>query len=258
MKRAVALLLLLMPNAARAGAWTMPRGHMQVIVQTIWSQAKSGYDSKSTASLPLDFEKSLTNADIEYGWNNWLTLIARPEFAHARTELFGRVHSDNDWAGAGGVRLRLMHSFGVLSAEFVAKSAGAYAMSVSRDGAAGRQLESRLLYGTNFRLFHRNGYLDIEGGYRWIAGPRADEIPVDVTLGYRLNWRTWLMLQSFNIVAMGNARPPYQYYRQHKIEFSTVTRFSHRLYLQSGAFVSPAGQNSLVEAGASMAVWLNF
>jgi hypothetical protein len=257
-KRALALLLLLLPQTAYAGAWTMPRRHMQIIVQSTWSDAKAGFDSTSSASLPLQFEKLLTDADIEYGWTNWLTLIARPEFAHARTVSYGRVKSNDDWAAAGGVRLRLMHGFGVLSAEFVAKSAGAYAMSVSRDGAAGRQLESRLLYGTNFRLFHRNGYIDVESGYRWIAGPRADEIPLDLTIGYRLNWRTWLMLQSFNIVAMGNARPPYQYYRQHKIEFSTVARFSHRLCLQSGAFVSPAGQNSLVEAGASMALWLNF
>ena len=258
MRRILALLVLLVPHAAFAGAWTMPRGEGQIILQSTWSRAYASYDSKGAASVPTLFEKSLSDIYAEYGWNNWLTLIADPEFAHARTEIYGRVKIDNDWAGAGGVRIRLLRNVGVLSAEFTAKSAGAYAMTVSRDGAPGRQLETRLLYGTNFHFFHRPGYIDIESGYRWIAGPRADEIPVDVTLGYRVDWRTWLMFQSFNIVAMGNARPPYEYYRQHKFEFSTVARFGPKVYIQSGAFISPAGQNALVEKGASVAIWLHF
>lgn len=259
MKRALLLLLLLAPQSAFAGAWTMPRGKMQIIASTTWSAAKSSFDSSGSASVPAQFEKSLTSIDLEYGWNDWLTLIADPEYAYARTlRISGRVETDHDWAESGGVRIRLAHSFGVLSAEFTAKSAGAYAMDVARDGAAGRQLETRLLYGTNFNLFGKRGYIDLECGYRWIAGPRADEIPVDVTVGYRANWRTWLMFQSFNIIAMDNARPPYEYYRQHKLEFSTVTWLSRTVSIQSSAFISPAGQNSLAEQGGSVAVWLRF
>ena len=259
MKRIFALLVLLLPHAAFAGAWTMPRGQTQIIAQTILSGASASYDSSASATIPTQFQKILSSADIEYGWKRWLTLVAIPEFAYARTAIsHGPIKTDRDWAGALGARVRLAHTFGVLSAEFTAKSAGAYEMSVSRDGAAGRQIEARLLYGTNFMLFHRRGYIDIESGYRWIAGPRADEIPLDITLGYQINWRTKLMLQSFNIVASGDARPPYQYYRLHKIEFSTVTRLSHRLSVQSGAFISPAGQNSLREQGVCMALWLHF
>lgn len=259
MRYLAAVALLLAPQAAFAGAWTMPRGDMQIIASSTWSGARSSFDSKGAATEPAQFEKSLSSIDIEYGWNNWLTLLADPEYAYARTlRPNGRIETNRDWAESGGLRVRLMHRFGVLSAEFTAKSAGAYAMDVSRDGAAGRQLETRLLYGTNFKLFGRRGYIDLESGYRWMAGPRADEIPVDVTLGYRATWRTWLMFQSFNIVAMGNARPPYEYYRQHKLEFSTVTWLSQTVSIQSAAFISPAGQNSLAEQGGSVAVWLRF
>lgn len=259
MKNALVLVLLLVPQAAFAGAWTMPRGHMQIIASSTWSGAHSSFDSSGSASVPAEFEKSLSSIDIEYGWNNWLTLLADPEYAYARTlRPNGRIETDHDWAESGGVRIRLAHTFGVLSAEFTAKSAGAYAMDVARDGAAGRQLETRLLYGTNFKLFGKRGYLDLESGYRWIAGPRADEVPVDITLGYRTNWRTWLMFQSFNIVAMNNARAPYEYYRQHKLEFSTVTWLSQEVSVQSSAFISPAGQNSLAEQGGSVALWFRF
>ncbi len=237
----------------------MPRGKMQIIASSTWSGARSRFDSKGSASEPAQFEKSLTSIDIEYGWTDWLTLLADPEFAYARTlRPGGAIETDRDWAESGGVRLRLAHRFGVLSMQFSAKSAGAYAMDVSRDGAAGRQIEARLLYGTNFNLFGKRGYLDLESGYRWNAGPRADEIPLDLTLGYRIDWRTWLMFQSFNIVAMGNARPPYQYFRQHKLEFSTVTWLSQSVSIQSSAFISPAGQNSLAEQGGSVALWLRF
>jgi len=253
-----AILAVLLPCAAHAGAWTQKAHHAQIIAETTWSNAANSFDSSGVASRPALFEKWLSTFYAEYGWNDRLTLILAPEYAHARVGApGGGITTANDFAVEAGVRYRITNAFGVLSVEADAKTAGAYAMSVSADRAAGRQLEARLLYGTNFRLFRHNGFADFEGGYRWIAGARPDEFPVDITLGLQVTHRTLILAQSFNIIASNNAQPPYQYYRQHKLELSTVTRLSNRISVQSGAFISPVGQNSLVERGAVLALWVN-
>src|SRR5262249_7255046 len=119
-------------------------------------------------------------------------------------------------------------------------------------------IEIRGLYGTNFTLFDRNGYADIEAGYRWIAGTRADEFPIAFSVGLQLGKRDSILLQSFNIVTRDNARPPYGYYRLRKLPYSIIAGVSDRVSIVSGACISPAGQNSLLERGATVAVWVNF
>jgi len=65
------------------------------------------------------------------------------------------------------------------------------------------------------------------------------------------------MAQSFNLIS-GPARPPYQPFRIHKIQFSAVWKVSPSFSLQSGAFFSPAGRNALDERGLVLSVWANF
>lgn len=259
MRRFVFAAMLLLPAPAQAGAWTLSEDHVQIITQETWSTAIASFDDTGTASIPAGYEKWLTSIDAEYGWNDWLTLIAAPEFAHARTlDPSGAVITANDFAAAAGARVRLYNDFGVVSAELTAKSAGAFAMSVSRGRAAGQEIEIRGLYGTNFTFFHRDGYADVEAGYRWIAGPRADEIPIDISVGMQITKKDSILIQSFNIITANNARPPYTYYRSHKLQISSIRRISDHVSLQSGAFVSPAGQNALLERGINVALWVNF
>ncbi len=139
-----------------------------------------------------------------------------------------------------------------------AKSAGAFNTTVSAGGSPGRQIELRFLYGTNFVLFGHDGFFDAEIAQRWIAGSRADEVPIDLTLGLRISKRTRVLVQSFNIVAEGNARPPFGFYRSHKLSLSLVTDVRPGLSVESGAYFSPAGQNALVERGFSSGLWLRF
>jgi len=64
-----------------------------------------------------------------------------------------------------------------------------------------------------------------------------------------------VMAQSFNVISGGNARPPFAYYRAHKVELSLVERVSRHWSLQLGGYLSPSGQNALVEKGLSLVLW---
>lgn len=208
---------------------------------------------------PIDFRKLLVTLHGEYGWNDWLTLILAPEYAHATLSRRGRKpERANDVGILSGARIRLLSESGITAVQVTAKSAGAFDMPVSAGGSPGRQIELRFLYGTNFVLLGHDGFFDAEIAQRWIAGPRADEVPIDLTLGLRVSKRNRILLQSFNIVAEGNARPPFGYYRSHKLSLSLVTDLRPGLSIESGAYFSPAGQNALVERGFSIGLWLRF
>jgi len=249
-----------LPVSARAGAWTQDPGHAQVIVDSTVSRATTFFDNTGAKGGPIIFEKMLTSLYAEYGLRNGLTLILAPEYVRAQSDTSnGGFLNATDWSFEGGLRARLLHSFGVLSVQATARSAGAFDMSVSANSRTkGRELELRLLYGTNFKLFGLDGFADAEVAHRWIAGPRPDETPIDLTLGLNLTPRLKLLAQSFNIVASGDAKPPYTYYRTHKLEVSVVLRMRHRMSIQLGGFFSPAGQNALMEEGLVASTWVTF
>jgi hypothetical protein len=241
---------------AHAAAWTLPRGHWQVFTATTQSSAELSFDSKGRADLPASFNKLLIQNCIEYGLTGYLTLFATPSFVLARVQpAAGAATRVNNSSFEGGARLLLYGGHGDLSLQGSYKTAGAFDLSVSANRASGRQIELRLLYGTSFKLLGRNGFFDIQAAQRWIASPRPNETPIDLTAGLWLNKRWMVMLQSFNIVSAGDAKPPYTYYRSHKLELSLVQKLSRHWALQVGAFYSPAGQNALVERGLQVSLW---
>jgi hypothetical protein len=249
-------LLILGLVEARAGAWTLPRGHWQLFAAATASRADRSFDASGRASIPTRSTKLLIQNCYEYGVTNVLTVFATPAYVVAEVETAStpasRVHGSSLEAGA---RLALLAYHGRLSAQISYKSAGAFDLSVSAKRDPGQQGEIRLLYGTNFTLFGNNGFVDLQIAERWINHPRPNETPVDLTFGLWLRRDTMIMAQSFNTFAGGDSIAPYSYYRAHKLELSVVERLSRHWSLQTSAFYSPAGQNALVERGISVSLW---
>lgn len=109
-----------------------------------------------------------------------------------------------------------------------------------------------------WHLRHNTAFVDLEAGERWIVGSRPNETPIDLTIGVHVTPQLMLLAQNFNIIAGGDAKPPYSYYRSHKGELSAVQHVWRGFSLQVGGFLSPAGQNALQEEGVSVAVWDTF
>jgi protein XagA len=242
--------------SADAGAWTLKEHHWQVFTGMTTSQSSMMFDRHGQANLRTTFNKSLLQNCLEYGLADTVTIFATPAFAVARvqTPTTMPVSARNSSIEAG-VRILLSNQIGQLSLQSSYKSAGAFDLSVSINHKSGRQIELRLLYGSNFGLFGRNGFVDIQIGQRWIGHPRPNETPIDLTAGLWLTRSTMLMAQSFNIISAGDSIAPYSYYRAHKLELSVVEKLSRHWSLQMGAFISPAGQNALVERGVIASLW---
>ena len=255
---AATTLLMVFSSRAHSGAWTLPAGDTQVITGVIYSNAIASFDDKGGA-VPTLFRKILLQSYAEHGLTDDLTLILEPEYAIATEGGPGRstIQAD-DFAFRGGLRYLLTDRLGIVSAQVSYKTAGAFDMSVSANNDSGSEIELRLLYGFNFKVFGRDAYFDAEAAQRWISGARPDETPIDLTVGLHWSEKLTFMAESFNIIAAGNGHAPYGYYRSHKLEFATLQRLRRGVYFETGAYVSPIGQNSLVERGVDASIWVQF
>jgi hypothetical protein len=257
--KAGALLFLLYVQGAHAGAWTQAEDATQTFSTFTYSRASHSYDGHSNATVPIRYTKLLTQTYIEYGVRDWLTLTVDPEYAKAQSgPPGGPIEVANAFAIGAGARVRLLDDHGVFSVEGSYKSAGAFDTSVSVNQESARQFEIRALYGTNFDLLGKTAFADVELGQRFIAGARPGETPVDLSVGLHITRHTMVLAQSFNVIAGGDSRPPYGYYRSHKLQLSVVQHLWRHLSIQVGGFVSPLGQNALKEQGLSVALWDSF
>jgi hypothetical protein len=264
MRRVVAALLLLAScGHAYAGAWTLKKHHWQIISDFEIARAGHGYDGAGRGDAPIKFQKLYSKTFAEWGWNDRLTLVIAPEYSTAVSAWGGGAPvTAIDMGLEGGARYLLSDAFGVLSMQATLKYDGPYDLSHgpiqkfnSTGRGAARTEEIRLLYGTNFKLLGRDGFADAEAAQRFISAPRPNETAVDLTAGLWLGSKTMVMAQSFNTISGGDAAPPYTYFREHKFELSVVRCLTDRYSVQLGAFVAPAGQNTVAEQGLSLSVW---
>jgi protein XagA len=240
---------------ASAGAWTLDRGHLQIITGSTMSRATRRFDDNAAPSEKIAFDKLLAQSWMEYGLTDAVTLFAAPEYILANSgSSSGVVHARTSSVEAG-LRILLLSRIGMLSVQASGKTAGAFDMSVSAGGESGRQLELRLLYGKSFRLLRRDAFIDIEAAERWIKRPRPNEVTLDATAGLWVSRRYLLLLQSFNTFSDGAALPPYEVYRLHKLQLSLVQRITPRWSFQSGYFQALAGRNIVQERGFIATIW---
>jgi len=260
MLRIATLLLCLIPTAAFAGAWTLDEKDGQAITETTISSASKSFDADNRPTQTVKFRKTFSSAYIEYGWKNWLTLVVAPEYADATSAAPGRATQHaRDFAISGGLRVRLWNDDeSVLSVQAFARSAGAFELNTSYQQKPGRDFDLRVLYGTHFHLFGRQGCIDVEAAQRWATGGRPNETPIDITLLYDIGWKTQAVIQNFNAISEGGGRPPFVHFRSHKLALSFVRPIWRSTSLQVGGFFSPAGQNTLQESGIFLSLWTKF
>lgn len=245
---------------AFAGAWTLPEGTAQIITSMTNSDADKSFDANGNPRQDVTYHKIFFSAYSEYGWKDWLTAVVTPEYASAISAEAGLAEEKaNDFAISGGVRVRLLNEEdNVFSLQATARSAGAFELDTSVNQDPGEDFELRALYGWHFDLFGRAGCIDAEIAQRWATGRRPDETPIDVSLLYDVGWDSQVFLQNFNVISEGSGKPPFSYYRYHKVALSVVHPVWRGFSVQFGAFVTPAGQNALQERGLFTAIWARF
>ncbi len=170
------LVFLMVATQAHAGAWTLHADHSQIITTFTTSSANESFGNAGRADQPTRFSKTFMQASLEFGLTSNITLLLAPSYviADVATPTTSPLHANNT-SFEGGARVLLFGHDGKLAVQATYKTAGAFDLSVSANHESGSQIDLRVLYGTNFKLFGDNGFFDVEAGERFINHPRPNE-----------------------------------------------------------------------------------
>lgn len=264
---------------ARGGAFLWPEGQGQVIVTTTFSNASKAYDSRGRLINTPSYRKFETQAYIEYGALDWLTIVAQPSYmnfhgassqldhlsllteqAKLGAPLSIRGPPGPHYAGLGvgslGARLRLLElGRYVVSLEASLRVATPSAQTFL-DMRGVLQADVRLQLGRSIDVFGILGFCDAQIGYRTRAQNSEGEIRADVTYGLRPLADVLLLAQSFSALTPGKSRENFIY--SQKFQASLVYDLTTNVSLQIGAVAALQGVNSSAERGLIGAAWYRF
>lgn len=253
---------LVAPRLAQAGAWTLPAGAGQVIVQTTVASSNQEFGPSSDLLSSRPYEKAEVDLVFEYGATDWLTLIAAPQFLAVRLGEPGSA----SYAGPGytslGARVRLYQSDAfVLSAQAVARISGTgNSQSAAAVGYEDGELDLRVLAGLSFTLFGKPAYFDLQAAQRQRSGPPPDEFHLDATIGVRVAERWQVLLQSFNVVSEGAGEGPYfgASYEYYKLQLGAAYDWTQALTLQLSVVGTYFARNAPQENGLVLSALYRF
>ncbi|MFG1360690.1 hypothetical protein [Xanthobacter pseudotagetidis] len=247
---------------AQAGAWTLPAGEGQVIVQTTAATSSQEFGPASDLLSSRPYEKAEVDLVFEYGAADWLTLIAAPQFLAVHLGAPGSA----SYAGPGytslGARVRLYESGSfVVSAQAVARISGTgSSQSAAAVGYEDGELDLRLLAGWSFMLLGKSAYFDLQAAQRQRSGPPPDEFHLDATLGIRVAERWQVLVQSFNVVSEGAGEGPYfgASYEYYKLQLGAAYDWSKTLTLQLSVVGTYFARNAPQENGLVLSAQYRF
>ena len=267
MRCALALLLgLLICTELNAAAWTLDKGHAQVI-NNFTFYTSDQYVNKDGHSIHQEtYKKWEYNPYMEYGFTNSVTLGLSPSFQYVTQNIFGKDRENYNLVDSDIFIRKRLYSDGqnVISIQPLIKLPGFYSdKDLPVLGQNQIDYELRLLYGLSFGTQGKH-YWSSEVAYRVRTELPGNEWRLASTLGYQLTDR-WQVLGEVNgIFAADGAGDgtlllsnSYDYDLV-KVQLSGLYWFKPNWALQLGAFQTVYERNTGEGTGALFSVWYRF
>lgn len=252
--------LALSAAAAHGGAWTMEKGHGQVMVTATPSWASSVFtNTRGTAATP-SYNKFELQALFEYGLSDRLTAIVMPGLQHVTIDAPTNATRTGLGYTEAGVRYRVVSGENwVLSGQGTFRLPGAFdTANPAAVGYTGIETDLRVLGGVTFAMFGAPAYLDVQLAQRFRSDGPPNEFRADFTLGYRPAPDWLLLAQSYNVFSEGAGGPLFPSYDYHKLQLGVAYDLTPHWSLLAAAFTTFSGRNALQEDGATLGVWYRF
>ena len=249
--------LMALSPSAQAGAFLAKPGEGQLILSSTFSASERGFDAQGHLTSGPNSRKAEVSAYVEYGLNDWATLIFSPNLEWLSQRPLGQTQTQT-YAGVGlsqiGGRFKLLEGQGqILSVQLTALTPNWAEHALGNDQAG---VDARLQYGTSFQLFDKPGFFDAQIGARHFAGALRNEMRADFTLGYTILPQLMLLAQNFNSYAPARGALPKS--NSHKLQGSAVYQVNQKWSVQLGAFSTLAGRSIAQERGLITGLWYKF
>ncbi|MBI1238395.1 MAG: hypothetical protein GC199_03525 [Alphaproteobacteria bacterium] len=259
---AAACLFLLVPAEPASGAaWTLGEDEVLLILKSGYSGADSRFDADGDTQDDVSFTAWDSQLYGELGLRNWATLTAELAFkSYDYEDSFSATTEAGFEPIALSTRIRLWAENGhVVSVQpGVRFKAGLDGGGDVQAGGQGSDFEMRALYGWGGSIGGVQGFVNVEGAYRWRSDAEPDEARLDLTLGADIDPDWQVLVQSFTVVAPDEGTASFPDYRQYKGQLSAVYRLDEAMSVQAGVTATLAGENTLEELGGFIALWWRF
>jgi hypothetical protein len=244
------LLCLAAANTALANPWARPSGQGEVLVTA------SGGHFTDIGKDDQTVTRRSASVRAEYCATDDVTVTL--DAAYSTDFKSGRLGQGQVDEAQLGLRIPIVcWEDGVASVAVRAGGEKVYG-APAQDAGLWSMGDVRLAVGQSFFLFGHHGFVTAEPGWRRRAGPPADEVLLDTTLGLDTDADGFAMLQSFSIISAGAAQAPYHSYSLHKVELSAVRDLGAGFRLQIGVVTTLAAKNTAYETQAVAALWWRF
>lgn len=248
---------LLAAPVAMAGAWPQAADTMEVIAGASYSESDSGFDGRVGGSDPK-YRKLEVAPLFSWGWRPDTTISFQPAWQSLKAD--NAAGGSDKGAGLADAEFAVRQvvwqdGSDVISLQPLLRVPLGYDKNDQPALGSGKvDGEFRALYGHGFD----GGFVDAQIGYRLRGGPPADEVRLDLTLGYRPDADWLLLAQSFNAVSVGDPGAGYGDIRRYKVQLSAVRRLTDDVGLQFGLSKAIGGTNAGGERMALLALWWRF
>ncbi|NWH08018.1 MAG: hypothetical protein HXY22_05125 [Alphaproteobacteria bacterium] len=242
-------------------AWTQKEGEGLSITSGFLSDADERFSTDGGREAAIPFNAALVQFYGAYGVRDWLTAITGGGYLWRQS---GR--SDDTLLIATiepteiGARIRLYaEGSSVISVQPLLRVPGELGGTVIGPyGSQGYDIETRVLFGHNETLFGLPMFMDAQAAYRYRFGGEADELRLDLTAGATVFPQLHLLLQSFTVIGVGEAEPPFLAYDQVKLQASAVYEVFDGVSIQAGLSATLYGREVIAERGAMLGLWWRY
>ncbi|MGD1935553.1 MAG: hypothetical protein ACFB0Z_13810 [Candidatus Phaeomarinobacter sp.] len=246
-------------SASRAGAWPQPQAQTTLISRITTTTAPNAFGPGGQVVGDADFEKTEIEAHVEYGWRETVTLLAKPTLQHT---IVGSQRRTGLATIETGARARL-HVFeedqSVLSGQVsLILPMREHDQNNPLITSGHTDIDVRLLNGVPGTLLGWPDFGDSQLAYRHRGGGAPDEIRLDMTYGVHVNPDWTLTTQSFTVLTVGEARPPFQHFISQKVQLSVRWQFESGKHIEFGGVRTLSGMRTVRESGAFLSLWTSF
>lgn len=256
----IGLFLLFGSPMAMAGAWLLEPGRGQAINAIAGSAASQAYNAHGQPDDPLSYGKLDGSIYLEHGLTDKWTVIGKVAFQDVS---ISNADGDQAYQGLGSFELSARHllrktDWSVLSAQAtIAVHQGGENIPDAMLGLRDNAYEFRVMYGHGLSIKGRNGFAEVQLGYRWRDDSLPNEWRLDVAGGLYVSDNVQVIGQLFGLTGQG-ATFPIRNYESVKAQASIIYDKSYDLSYQLAAFKTVSGRNIIQEDGISAGIILRY
>lgn len=253
-----AILALGVSGGAQAAAWTQQQGQGQLIADVYHTNSKQGFNAAGNTVPITGYKKTEVNIYAEYGISDRFTSFFQTGLQSV--DVKGVDSSDGLGYSEMGGRYKLFGpEGGAVSVQGSVRVPGRKGVKgPAQVGNSDTQFDLRAMWGQSFKLAGRDGFFNIEGGYRLRNGAPPNETHIDLTLGYRPVPKLLVLAQSFTTASDGAGTGVFTKYHYTNLKLGAAVDVTDDWTLQAAWVGTVDGKNALRERGFNLGAWRKF